>query len=232
MMFIRTAMAEPLTIFISYAHKDKSFLQELQTVLKPYERRKIVSIWTDQDIVAGQKWDELIKTKLNQSEVVLFLVSPDFLASDYINDQEIGQVLERSEPCAIPILVRPIDLSLLTINYLQVIPTGAKPVTDWESRDKAWLDVVNELKEVFIQLKPSLSDLLNKKVADQPPVFKAFRSRDIVDSTIRILLLVLIIICAIVFVYGLIKHDAFYTFTAIAGIAAGLVGNMFTKRPR
>lgn len=223
-------MVKPITIFVSYAHSDDSFLRELQTFLKPYEREKIINIWTDKDIVAGQKWDDLIKAKLNESEVILFLVSPDFLASDYINDNEIEEVLKKEKSFTVPIIIRPTDLSLLKIKYLQIIPTGAKPVTEWESRDKAWNDVISKLKEVFIQVNqhPALTTDVSEANSVNTPII--WKTKNPVNFIMKLLSLLLVVICISAFVYGLIKHDSFYLFASIAGIAAAFVGYMFVSR--
>ncbi len=225
-------MDEPITIFISYAHKDASFLQELQTRLRPYEREKIVSVWTDKDIVAGNRWDDLIKTKLNKSEVILFLVSPDFLASDYINDKEIEAVLKKEPPLAVPIIIRPSDLNMLKINHLQAIPTGAKSIAEWENRDTAWQDVINGLKSVFIQVKPTLSHLLAGLDVSQSQkrTSAKWETTSFTDALMKILSLLLVVICMIALVYGLLKRDSFYSFTSLAGMASGSVGYMFFRK--
>lgn len=225
-------MATPISIFISYAHKDDSFLQELTTFLTPYERGKIISIWTDKDVVAGQKWNDVIKTRLNESEVILFLVSPDFLASGLINDNEIAAVLGKDEPVAVPIIIRHTDLSLFKMrNYWEMMPSGARPVSDWENRDKAWMDVLTKLRDVFLKVEPGVSQYLaNTMVGPMPKSLSSkWRLQDMVDW-VRGSLLVLIVICMAFFVYGLIKHDNFYAFTSLAGMGACFLGYMFVRR--
>ena len=222
-------MPAPITIFISYAHKDISYLQELQTFLKPYLRNKTIDIWTDKEIVAGEKWNELIKAKLNDSEIILFLVSPDFLASDFINDTEIKSAIENKKIITIPVLIRPIIMELLQINYLQIIPSGAKPVSDWESRDKAWNDVLLALQEVF------------KKINEQEPGLvpdPGKRSRQTIHSSkinfsdrlVKGLFATLIAVCICAFLYGLLKRDSYYSFTSLAGLGIGALAWFFLRR--
>jgi TIR domain len=195
-------------------------MDELQTFLKPYLRKKTIDIWTDKDIVAGQQWNDLIKTKLNESEIILFLVSPDFLASDYINDTEIKSAIENNKIITIPVIIRPIRMELLQINYLQVIPTGAKPVSDWPSRDNAWNDVLNELEEVFKKInkeypQPSPGNKITKNYTNN------FASGNFSDKLMKGLFALLIVVCICAFFYGLIKRDNYYSFTSLAGLGVG-----------
>ncbi|MGH2553018.1 MAG: toll/interleukin-1 receptor domain-containing protein [Chitinophagaceae bacterium] len=222
-------MPKPITIFISYAHKDGSYLSELQTFLKPYQRNKTIDIWTDREIVAGQQWNELIKNKLSESEIILFLVSPDFLASDYINDTEIKSAITDNKIITIPVIIRPIDMDLFTISYKQAVPTGAKAVSDWDSRDKAWNDVLLALKEVFKKI--------NKDEPDYEPLLvngtkKNIRIRDInfSDMLMKGLFVLLIVVCIGAFVYGLIKRDNYYSFTSLAGLGIGATAWFLLRR--
>ena len=225
-------MSNPITIFISYAHKDAAFLQELKTFLKPYERNEIITIWTDKNIIAGQEWDNLIKQKLQQSAVILFLVSPDFLASDYINDKEIKEALIKEAAYNVPIIIRPTDLSMFEMKYLQIIPTGAKPVADWDNRDKAWNDVVENLKNVFIRVEPELSTVLqNTPGATSRTSLPSIRKQqDFIEPVMKIGLILLLLICIAALVYGFIHRDAFYVFAALAGVGAAFAAYVFLRR--
>lgn len=216
-------MAKPITIFISYSHKDDSFLKELQTFLRPYSRSKKIEIWTDKNIVAGQKWNDLIKAKLNESEIILFLVSPDFLASDYINDVEIKSAIENNRIITIPVIIRPIRMELLQISYLQVIPSGAKPVTDWPSRDNAWNDVIGELSKVFENINEE--DLENDTNTNK--TFFNFISS---DKLMKMFFGFLVAVCFCTFLFGLFNRDSFYTFTSLAGLGVGSAAYLLLRR--
>ena len=215
-------MASPKSIFISYAHKDESYLNELRTFLKPLIRNKTISIWTDKDIVAGQKWDELIKTQLANSRIILFLVSPDFLASDYINDTEITNVLQNETSNSfsiVPIIIRPVNMQLLPLKAYQVIPTGAKAVSEWDSRDKAWNDVLAALITMLDQL-PENGE------SNSTPVPPARLSSKIVLW----MFVLLIAVSIVLFIAGIVKRDAFFCYTSLGGIGAGIAGFFMAKK--
>jgi hypothetical protein len=213
-------MPAPITIFISYAHKDTSYMDELQTFLKPYLRKKTIDIWTDKEIVAGQEWNDLIKAKLNESEIILFLVSPDFLASDYINDTEIKSALDNNKIITIPVIIRPIRMDLLQINYKQAIPTGARPVSDWPSRDNAWNNVLSALEEVFKEINKEDADFVTSPGTGVKKTYNTGRV-NFSDKLMKGLFAMLIAICICAFLYGLLKRDSYYSFTSLAGMGVG-----------
>lgn len=83
-------------IFISYSHKDKKWLDTIMTFLKPYSRDEKISILSDKDILPGSRWDIEIKKQLETCRVAILLVTPDFLASDFIIEKELSLILKRA----------------------------------------------------------------------------------------------------------------------------------------
>lgn len=86
-------------VFISYSHnaEDQKYLQELQTHLKPWARTTLQDTWSDQRIKPGENWHERIQDALEATAVAILLVSPDFLASDYISRHELPVLLRACE---------------------------------------------------------------------------------------------------------------------------------------
>ncbi len=142
-------MSEPLNVFYSYAHKDEDLRDELAVHLAILKRQGKIRPWHDRQITGGQEWAGEIDDNLNAADVILLLVSPTFVASDYCWDVELKRALERHEARearVIPIILRPVDWSGAPFAKLQALPKNAKPVTTWPNRDEAFLDVAKGLR--------------------------------------------------------------------------------------
>lgn len=103
------------------------------------------------EVLPGIIWQEEINQWLSESDFIIFLVSPDFIASDFIYDFEIKKSLERhlrKEVIITPIIIRPCDFESLMLSKFQFLPKNAKPVSIWKDRDMAWLHVVLHLKKI------------------------------------------------------------------------------------
>ncbi|MEM9485002.1 MAG: TIR domain-containing protein [Cyanobacteria bacterium P01_F01_bin.116] len=146
---------QPLNVFISYSHKDEDLKEELEVHLSTLKRQNKIKPWQDRSIEAGTKWDNEIKTALENAHIILLLITPRFMASDYINDIELAHAMKRHEAGTarvIPIILKPSDRKGTPLSALQALPKDQKPVTRWDDQDEAFLDVVNGIRRVVNSL--------------------------------------------------------------------------------
>ena len=149
---------EPLKIFYSYAHEDRTLRAELGKHLANCRSQRLCQDWSDGDIVPGDDWDAEIRNKLRTSDIILLLISADFLNSKYIASVEIQEAMQRhqaAEARVIPIILRACDFSGSLFSKLQGLPTDMKPVASWPNQDEAWSDVVRGLKTAFGKFRKS-----------------------------------------------------------------------------
>ncbi|MDN3490686.1 MULTISPECIES: toll/interleukin-1 receptor domain-containing protein [unclassified Pseudoalteromonas] len=154
-------------IFISYAHKDEQYKEELIEHMSGLRRAGIINEWNDRKIVAGQNWDEEISNNLRSSNIILFLISASFMNSDYCMGVEVKTALEmheRGEAQLIPIVIRAVDWTDSEISKIQGLPKDARPISSWENVDEAWLDVISGLKthiQNFEPKEPVVTSIVN-----------------------------------------------------------------------
>lgn len=144
-----------IEVFISYAHEDQAFLNELEKHLATLERQNIIASWYDGDITPGEEWKSKIMERLNSAQIILLLVSADFINSDFCYSIEMNQALARQDDDqtrVIPIILRPVDWQGTPFAKLQALPTRGKPVTRWPTHDDAFLDVVQGIRKAIDDL--------------------------------------------------------------------------------
>ncbi|HVB22188.1 MAG TPA: TIR domain-containing protein [Ktedonobacteraceae bacterium] len=142
-------------IFFCYAHKDEAFLDKLKEHLTAYKRKGLIDIWYDRNIDAGTNWQYEIDRNLNEAHIILLLVSPNFIVSDYCNSIELKQALElhkKGKARVIPIILRRIDWSQEPFSNLLALPKDGKPITAWSNRNDAFSDVGVGIYKVVKQL--------------------------------------------------------------------------------
>ena len=142
-------MHRPSNLFISYASSDEHFKRELEKHLTMLEKNNRIRVWDRSHGVLGQSYHDQIQEKIHNADFVLLLVSPDFMSEDIINEIELPAALKlqsKGQLKVIPIILRPCLFDDLPFQEFQLLPKGAKPVTEWTNRDKAFLDVTLSLK--------------------------------------------------------------------------------------
>jgi hypothetical protein len=157
-----------IDVFVSYAHRDEELKNELLKHLSGLRRRNVISGWHDGEIGAGEEWERQISEHLNKADIILLLISSDFLASDFCYDVELKRAMERHEAGAarvIPVILRDVDWTGVPFSKLKALPKDGKPVTSksWSSVDEALRNATEGIrKEVEKLLESQISYLFDK----------------------------------------------------------------------
>jgi hypothetical protein len=137
--------AKPISLFYSYSHKDEDLRRKLETHLAALRRGGLIAEWHDRKIEAGDAWKAEIDRHLTSADIVLLLVSADFIASDYCWGEEMTKALarhQRGEARVIPVILRHCRWQSTPLANLQAVPKDAKPIKSWPDEDEAFDDVV------------------------------------------------------------------------------------------
>ncbi|MEO9459882.1 MAG: toll/interleukin-1 receptor domain-containing protein [Lentilitoribacter sp.] len=139
-------------VFVSYSHKDDNLRDELEVQLAMLKRQGLIEVWNDKRLLAGDHLDWTISEELDKADIVLLLISPDFIASDYCYKIEKARALQRHEEGTarlISVILRPCDWTHTDLAQYLVTPTDGKPVTQWPDRDLAFLDVSQSIRRAI-----------------------------------------------------------------------------------
>lgn len=140
------------TLFFSYSHADEDLRDMLEKHLMALKHQGLIDTWHDRRIEVGTALDGEIDRNLNEADVILLLVSADFIASRYCYDVEMRRAIERhkaGEARVIPIILRPCDWRDTPFGNLLAAPKDGKAITTWPNLDEAFLDVVTSIKRVL-----------------------------------------------------------------------------------
>jgi len=161
---------ESVKLFISYCHRDEKLREQLDKHLSPLKGQKIIEAWHDRQIRAGDEWANQIDDNLNKADIILLLVSPDFVASPYCSDIELKQAVKRhenGEAIIVPVILEPCDWSWLPFAKFQAFPKDGKAITTWGNQNEAFLDVATGLRKVAQELFAKRQQKLQQQKANR-----------------------------------------------------------------
>jgi hypothetical protein len=155
---ILPASARPARMFISYSHRDDELRSQLDKHLSLLRWRGLLDFWSDRQIRPGDEWDGAIDANLESADVILLLISADFLASDYCRDIEMTRAMERhheNTARVIPVMLRACDWNGFPFGALQALPRDGRPVTAWPNPDAAFTDIAVWLRMTLEEIARS-----------------------------------------------------------------------------
>jgi hypothetical protein len=136
-------------IFLSYAKSDRAYLDAARRHLRPLERQGLISLWDDTHLLPGEDWDAAIRRELAAADMILFLVSADLLATDYIWDTEMQQAMARAargEVAVVPVIIRSCVWEDAPFARYTALPGKGKPIGSWDNPDEAWAEVAGRIR--------------------------------------------------------------------------------------
>ena len=164
-------------VFVSYSHKDKVWLERLKTHLAPYRFDNALAVWTDEDLSPGDLWFEKIKAAVAATKVAVFLLSPNFMASDFIRDHELAPILKAAEGGEVRIIWIPVGACAFDRSGLlkyQAACDYKKPLEKMKSSLNSVLtDIAREIHNAFTS-PADLSQQLPEVAAGQPSSVRTY----------------------------------------------------------
>lgn len=152
-----------MKIFYSYCHEDEKYRERLEKFLTSLRDSKKITEWHDRKITAGDEWQNDIRKSLEDSDIVLLLISQDFLVSKACKEEMEFALNPENNKTAIPIILKPCAWLQTDLKNIQAVPKDGKPIIQWDNEDSAWLDVVNKITATIdtLSTKPK-KDFLEK----------------------------------------------------------------------
>jgi hypothetical protein len=151
----------PVKLFISYAHDEYSYKDALMNRLHDLEKKGLIEIWTDEQIVPGQEWDKTIRDALLESAIIIFLVSNRFIQSRYIHEVELKEAIERyngKDVILVPVILESIGQDIMEqfpLNKFEPLPVVNKkvvPVMEWTPQSGAYDNIMIGIGRMLDQL--------------------------------------------------------------------------------
>ena len=173
-------MITPLNVFISYAHEDEAHRETLGKHLSALVREGLISIWHDRQITGGREWAGVIDQKLKGADIVLLLISADFLDSDYCNDVELTEAIrmhDAKQARVVPVILRSCDWEKSQFARFNALPPDGLPVVEAEHPDQRFKAVAKGLRAIVAELRTNSEGISSKLPAQaqqaEPPAAAA-----------------------------------------------------------
>lgn len=142
-------------VFFSYSHTDEGLRDQLEAHLAMLKNQGLIESWHDRRITAGSELDEAIARELEAADVILLLVSADFLASSYCYSKEMTRAMERHHAGTarvIPVILRACDWTIAPFGKLLAAPKDGRAVASWPDRDEAFAHVAKQVRAAVEEL--------------------------------------------------------------------------------
>ncbi|MBI3843252.1 MAG: toll/interleukin-1 receptor domain-containing protein [Planctomycetes bacterium] len=161
-----------LNVFFAYSHRDEDLRDELDVHLAQLKRSKIIGTFHDRKIGAGKELDKGISEFLEPADIILLLISPYFLASDYCYEIELKRAMEKheaGEARVIPVILRPCDWKSAPFGKLLAVPRDGKPITSHKDPHEGFLEVTMAIRAAADELRGETRGTTDRRSGSMAP---------------------------------------------------------------
>ena len=148
-----------IRLFITYSHKDIRAKEQLITYLAVMKHEGLINIWHDNEILPADTWRDSISKNLAESDILLYLVSANSLASENCN-RELAEALNANIR-VVPIILEDCDWPNHQLSDFQVLPDKGKPINVWENENEGWQSTVAGIRKVIHQIQTQVASPSN-----------------------------------------------------------------------
>jgi TIR domain/Domain of unknown function (DUF4062) len=151
-----TSSKAGIEVFFLYADEDKELVAKFERHLAAMEKQGLITTWSKAKMTGGGDVEEIGK-HLDSAQIILLMISPDFMTSFYLDGTEVEQAMEKRKmgTLVIPILLQPTDYKNAPFERLMPLPMNRRPVTEWSNRESALYEIAVGLRKVVNDLKPN-----------------------------------------------------------------------------
>ena len=172
--------------FISYSHKDETYLDLFHRHLAQLKRDGLIQTWTDQKILAGGMLNEEISHSLGSAQIFIALLSPDYINSNYCYEKEFETAMTMQAQktlTIVPVILEPCDWKNTPFAQYKALPKDGKPVSDWSNENNAMLDVIQKIRKLVsgYTVQPTSNSTIPSSLPTNYKVEKDFDSLQKMD---------------------------------------------------
>ena len=149
-------MPNPLDVFCCSAPEDQEMLALLVKYLSPLQRSDQITVWSAINLNSSVGWEKEFSQRLESADIILLLISPDFLASDYCYNILMKRAIERHEQgnvAVLPLLLRPTYWKNMPFAHFQMLPRNGLPLSKWPDPDDAFLEILQAIEQIASKLQ-------------------------------------------------------------------------------
>ncbi|SCY68243.1 TIR domain-containing protein [Thiohalorhabdus denitrificans] len=153
-------------VFLSYCHKDEQHKEDLLKFLNPLINETHIEIWNDEQLDPGDDWHKEIQEKLKEYDKVVAIITPNFLASYYINEYEVGPAIENDTHRVIPLIVETCSWQRTRLKQYNALPKNGNAVQEWSNKNRAWTEIAESLADGLDSIEEKEKVLVKQAAQD------------------------------------------------------------------